>query len=291
MTPTPPARTPLIRHISDTALWVAAYRALESERADALFHDPLARRLAGERGFAIARRMGLGTLPRLVALRTRALDEEIMGAIARGADCVLNLAAGLDARPFRLDLPASLRWIEVDLPPLMAYKESLLAGEVPRCRLERVSLDLADRRARFELLELTCREARQALVITEGLLVYLDRCQVADLARDLHDARCVQEWVTDLVGPAALGLRAGRWRALSQARAPLRFGPAEGTAFFQPFGWDEAAFHDLVAEARRYRRDVAFGPLWRTWVRLFPPPPGQVDGRLKAVVRLERHRG
>ena len=38
-----------IRHISDTALWVAVYRAEESERADAVFRDPYARRLLADR--------------------------------------------------------------------------------------------------------------------------------------------------------------------------------------------------------------------------------------------------
>ena len=41
---------PLIRHISDTARWAALYRARETERSDAIFRDPCARRLAGERG-------------------------------------------------------------------------------------------------------------------------------------------------------------------------------------------------------------------------------------------------
>ena len=45
---------PLIRNISDTARWVATFRAEESERPDAIFHDPYARRLAGERGEQIA---------------------------------------------------------------------------------------------------------------------------------------------------------------------------------------------------------------------------------------------
>lgn len=40
----------LIENISDTALWVAYYRAMETERPDAHFHDPYARMLAGERG-------------------------------------------------------------------------------------------------------------------------------------------------------------------------------------------------------------------------------------------------
>ena len=47
-----------IRNVSDTARWVAIYRAMESERPDALFHDPFARRLGGERGEAIAKAMG-----------------------------------------------------------------------------------------------------------------------------------------------------------------------------------------------------------------------------------------
>src|SRR5207342_2112112 len=38
-----------IRNISDTALWAAIYRADETARPDALFRDPLAARLAGER--------------------------------------------------------------------------------------------------------------------------------------------------------------------------------------------------------------------------------------------------
>lgn len=46
---------PLVRDVSDTALWVAVYRARETERPDALFRDPYARRLAGARGEQIAR--------------------------------------------------------------------------------------------------------------------------------------------------------------------------------------------------------------------------------------------
>jgi O-methyltransferase involved in polyketide biosynthesis len=42
-----------ITHVSDTARWTALYRATESARPDALFHDPLAERLAGEQGRTI----------------------------------------------------------------------------------------------------------------------------------------------------------------------------------------------------------------------------------------------
>ena len=49
---------PAIEHISDTARWIATYRAMESERPDALFRDPFARRLGGARGEEI-----VATLP------------------------------------------------------------------------------------------------------------------------------------------------------------------------------------------------------------------------------------
>ena len=51
---------PLIRDVSDTARWVAVYRARESERPDAVFRDPYARRLAGERGEQIANAIPFG---------------------------------------------------------------------------------------------------------------------------------------------------------------------------------------------------------------------------------------
>jgi len=44
----------LIRNISDTARWVTIFRAEESERPDAVFHDRFARRLAGDLGEAAA---------------------------------------------------------------------------------------------------------------------------------------------------------------------------------------------------------------------------------------------
>ena len=43
-----------IKNASDTSFWVAYYRAQESQRPDALFHDTFALRLAGERGARIA---------------------------------------------------------------------------------------------------------------------------------------------------------------------------------------------------------------------------------------------
>ncbi len=52
-----------IEHISDTARWVAVYRAMETARPDAIFRDPHARQLAGERGDHIVDTMKRGPWP------------------------------------------------------------------------------------------------------------------------------------------------------------------------------------------------------------------------------------
>src|SRR5437868_5546850 len=119
---------PLISNVSDTARWVAVYRAWESARPDALFKDPLADRLAGERGRAIA-----AAAPRQtrsgwpIIARTKLIDDLVATSIREGCDRVLNLAAGLDTRPYRLELPATIEWIEADLPAMIDEKERLLA--------------------------------------------------------------------------------------------------------------------------------------------------------------------
>ena len=134
-----------ITHISDTARWVALYRARESERPDALFHDPFARRLAGPEGERLVRRVEArmkGDWP--VIVRTAIMDEIVLRLVRSGVRQVLNLAAGLDARPWRLDLPATLRWIDVDLAGILDHKLRILAGESTRCRYEADRVDLTD---------------------------------------------------------------------------------------------------------------------------------------------------
>src|SRR6266571_3104240 len=122
-----------LANISDTARWVAMYRVMESERTDGIFRDPFARRLAGARGEEILAAMPKGRSFAWPMIVRTALFDEIILRLAGQIDTVLNLAAGLDARPYRLDLPPSLKWIDVDLPPMIDYKRGMLAGEKARC--------------------------------------------------------------------------------------------------------------------------------------------------------------
>ena len=182
--------------VADTAKWVAMYRAIESDRSDALFRDPFARRLAGARGADILEHMPKGRAfawPMIV--RTAVIDELLTRAIRdEHIDFVVNLAAGLDARPYRMQLPPTLRWVEVDYPSTIEEKTEALAGETPSSDLVRIPADLADTKARAALLERVATFGSKGLVITEGLMIYLTREQAGELARELaavSQLRCI----------------------------------------------------------------------------------------------------
>ena len=251
---------PLIRNVSDTALWVAVYRARETERPDALFRDLYARRLAGARGEQIAASMPFSDKATWAwVARTVLFDQFIEEQVRGGVDLVVNLAAGLDARPYRMALPPSLKWVEVDLPGILAYKEEILAGERPACALERVRLDLSDVPARRELFERLGRSARRALVVTEGLLIYLTAEEVGSLARDLAAPASFRSWALDLASPGLLKMiQKDSGTQLSAAGASLKFGPPEGPGFFAPYGWKSVDVRSPLKTAARLKR-LSFG--------------------------------
>ncbi|MGE5233600.1 MAG: class I SAM-dependent methyltransferase [Acidobacteriota bacterium] len=278
-----------IRNVSDTALWVAIYRAMESERPDALFQDPFARRLAGERGETIVRTMHSGqSMAWPMIVRTAVMDEILLRCVAQGARTVLNLAAGLDARPYRLDLPRDLRWLHVDLPPMIDYVRGQLAGETPRCRLEYVAADLTDAAARTAAIA-RAAGGGPAFAICEGLLIYLEAEQVAGLARELHAQPELRWWLIDLASPQLLKMLAKRWGpGLAAGNAPMKFGPAEGTAFFAPYGWREAEFRSTWDESFRLRRTMRLGWLWRALGKLSSRERQEAGRRMAGIVLLER---
>jgi len=279
-----------LRHISDTALWVAQYRVMESERPDALFRDPLARKLAGERGERLVREMKVKDFAWPMIVRTAVMDEILLRSIAReSVDAVLNLAAGLDTRPYRLPLPPALRWVEADLPGIIAEKETLLRGETPVCRLERVAADLTDPAARRRLFRDAAAGARRVLTITEGLLAYLADDQVAALADDLHAEPAMRLWLIDIASPRLKKMLERRiGKHVNAAQAPFRFAPAEGTAFFEPHGWKEREFRSTFEEGVRLGRKPRMAWLFRLLSRLGPPARREELRRMGGIVLLER---
>jgi methyltransferase (TIGR00027 family) len=264
-----------IEDVSDTALWVANYRAAETERPDALFRDPLAARLIGERGRKIAENLPkIWRIDWVVVVRTCIIDDFIRTALAQDADTILNLGAGLDTRPYRMDLPATLRWIEVDYPHMIELKEDRLREEKPRCQLERVKLDLADLEARRALFSRINAQARKVLVITEGVIPYLTNEQTASLARDLRAQDKFRLWVVDYMSHAVTWYLRRHPTHKTLQNAPFVFDPRDWFGFFKRERWQLKEMRYTLKEADRLGR--SYWIPW--WARLAAPLVARTSG-------------
>lgn len=175
---TPPAG------VGQTAIFVALLRQAESQRTDALFRDPL----AGVMLAALATDPALAEVTTVIeqtqrsargfaeyfAVRTRFFDDAIRNATRDGIRQVVTLAAGVDGRTVRLDLPPGTCWYELDLPAMTALKNDLIEGSglALACERRGVAADLvgdwpaALRAAGFD-------PARPTAWLIEGVLMYL----------------------------------------------------------------------------------------------------------------------
>jgi methyltransferase (TIGR00027 family) len=261
-----------INHVSDTALMVAACRALETESDDGFVDDPFAARLAGERGMAILDALPHQQMFRFgMGVRSRFLDELLLEALASDQIAtVLSVGCGLDTRPWRLELPPDLRWIEVDFPDMLDYKDGLMAGETPRCRRERLSADLNDREQRLALYR--AAGAAPALMITEGLLMYLPAATVESLAAEARQESGIAHWISDVTTTAFAQAIGGvdAMRSLQHVRAPDFLTGEQILDVVRRNGWVTAArrsyITDLAFAAPRIERMLAGRP------RPEPPP-------------------
>ena len=256
--------------ISETAYAVAMYRALETERPDALFLDTHARLLAGGRGELIVKILGNERrIANLIAVRTSLIDAIIERLVdTEIIDTVLNLAAGLDMRPYRLSLPPTFRWIEVDLPDVFEYKAEKLCGEKPDCILERFKLDLTDIVSRNILFSTINSQSQNILVLTEGLLSYLSEIQVKLLSADLYRQNNFRWWLFEIVSSAAFKDSVNDWsqkianQYFSDGTPIFQYTPDVGVEFFEASRWSVSQVRYVWEESRRLKRGIWFAELF-----------------------------
>ena len=240
-----------IIHVSDTALMVAACRAHENDLEDAFVRDPFAARLAGERGVAILRALPHSNVARLgLAVRTRFVDELLLDALAtHPITTVLSVGCGLDTRPWRLDLSPDLRWIEIDFADVLDYKDRLMSGERSSCRRERLTLDVnepAQRRAMLEAAGSSC-----ALMITEGLLLYLPSATVGALAAEASIHSGIAHWISDITTTAfsqVLGGGADTTKPIRHVQASDALKGEQILEALQRHGWTTSAMRSYITD-------------------------------------------
>lgn len=252
----------VIKNVSDTAFWIAHYRALESQRTDALFHDPLAGVLAGDRGKTIAAAMPRDFVTAwTVVIRTCIIDDYVRSAIREGVDTVLNLGAGLDTRPYRMDVPEHLVWVEADYPRVIELKEERLSNKRPRCRMERLKLNIADISERRKVFARIDGQAERMLVLTEGVVPYLSVQEAGSLADDLKELNHACYWIVDYFAPEIMKYRERHGMNRRMQNAPFKFAPKDWFGFFGEHGWQCKEVRYLADEAERLRRPIKLPPL------------------------------
>ncbi|GAA1262245.1 putative polyketide synthase protein [Planotetraspora silvatica] len=177
-------------------------RARDSMSADPILGDRTAEELIERIDYDFGRfRMHRGWTTG-VALRARQLDAWAADFLGRDpAVTVLHLGCGLDSRVFRLDPPSGVRWYDVDYPDVIAVRHRLYPD---REGYRMIGTSVTDVR----WLERIPAE-RPALVVAEGLLMYLSEGDIEDLFRGIADRFPSGQLMFDAI--SRLGVRLQRF--------------------------------------------------------------------------------
>lgn len=194
-----------------TALWLAGARALESRRARPLVSDVYAEKLLGAEGLKAALQLERAhPAPRAVIRRVRLIDELVTRYVKdRRIEVVIMAGTGLDARPYRLDLPASLTWIEMDYPLVSDWKNERLRDIRPRCNVTRVGVDLI-RPGSLAAAMGDCCIGKRTLILVENLFQYFS---TRDAQLFLRDTKCFEPGtvaIADIPNSAYAASKLGR---------------------------------------------------------------------------------
>ena len=227
--------------VASTGLLVAAMRAAESERDDRLFTDPYAATLAGLEGRRLLAdyEAATGTGPAIIEVRTRFWDEALQRAADLGGRQFVIVAAGMDARAYRLPWPRDAVVFELDQPEVIARKDALLADAPARCERRSAGVDLTDDWSAMRRKAGHTTTAPTVWLV-EGLLQYLEAAAVEHLYAGI-DALSAQGSTllcdvvskTLLESPALAPVR----DHMSALGAPWIYGTDEPAAALNELGW------------------------------------------------------
>ena len=178
----------LASSVGATATMVAAARAVASNDANPIINDPFAAPWCARSGLISSAAWSTANSPTTadggerdlqletdsIAVRTRFFDDFFLNAARDGVRQSVILAAGLDARAYRLSWPSGSVVYEVDQPQVIEFKTTTMSGlgAAPAAERRTVSIDLREdwpaalRSSGFDVTQPTAWSA-------EGLLMYL----------------------------------------------------------------------------------------------------------------------
>jgi methyltransferase (TIGR00027 family) len=259
------------RPVAITAQFTAKAREIESQRSNALFHDPWAHLfsgLAGEKWLEWLAHQQVESPGHAIILRTRYFDDFLQQySNEQSIEQIVLLAAGYDTRAYRLEWPAKTILFEIDQPAVLSHKAEILntVHATPRCDRRAIGVDLASNWSE-PLLKAGFRQEIPSLWLLEGLLMYLPQQDATQLIMTItklaHEGSGIG---FDLLNQAMLTSAATQKRVqrLEQSGMPWQFGVDDPRAWLEPFGWisDIKTAEDAGQQYQRQLRPLSSHPL------------------------------
>jgi O-methyltransferase involved in polyketide biosynthesis len=185
--------------VSETLLIPLRYRVLASKSLSEGFKDEVGESFHD----AIAydwEKFSDGSLPgRMMLARTAIFDAEVATFLDKAPDgLVVNLGAGLDTRFHRLDNGA-VRWVEIDLPNVIAFRQKLGEPKNERHRLVAASVLDED-----WIAEVAPGATRPVLFVAEGLFPYFTEDEHRKIFAMLADNFPGQEMLFQTSAPSLI---------------------------------------------------------------------------------------
>eukprot|EP01027_Heterolobosea_sp_BB2_P008763 GEZU01013010.1.p1 GENE.GEZU01013010.1~~GEZU01013010.1.p1 ORF type:complete len:325 (+),score=40.95 GEZU01013010.1:138-1112(+) len=254
--------------VSATSLWIAADRAMETERDHSVFQDVYAKDLAGHIGYSYSSKYVeiMGNFP-IVTVRTHYIDQELHRLIGSGTKQVIIMACGMDTRALRLEVSSDVQFFEIDFPSVFEYKEPILKRNPEYCKKPHsnrhiIPADLRTDTWKRQLLEEHGYKPHEKSVwITEGLLMYLEEDQV----RAMFDK--IRQMVSQGTEAAICGnIFVGELYPGNRYEPLLRWMQEQGASwnfschkqsveeFFEDSGWQVTCLREYFEEAHRIKR-------------------------------------
>jgi O-methyltransferase involved in polyketide biosynthesis len=207
--------------LARTLLIPLAYRAIESQRPDAILRDPQAVALIGQFDEDF-RKAGKGSAMDQIAtmMRARQFDRYAQDFLSRNAEgIVVDIGCGLDTRPNRIDNGQNL-WVGLDLPEVIDLRRTLLP-EGPRQRL--VARSVLD----FDWMDIVAGEQRPVIFLAEGVFPYFEEGDVRRTVRELKERFPGAELAFDALSPFSIRIHKLN-PAIRKASIHLRWGLMDG---------------------------------------------------------------
>ncbi len=172
----------VMKPISKTAYYTCGLRMDDAAAENPICGDSFAKEFMNDEGLQIFDRFRYNTDGNIPVLyRHRIMDEVIQDFIDNNPDGqIILLGAGFDSRPYRLH---GGRWIEVDEPQIISYKNSCLPPEKCPNHVERIAADFHDNSFHEKLAVFS--GVKNTLIVIEGVFVYLEKHEIINLLKSL----------------------------------------------------------------------------------------------------------